>query len=208
MNYSKRFLEDRVRPLARISVIAFLTLLISGLSSAPQKEYFTEDELDTIRDAQEIHLRVPAYLKLAERRLIALGVMEQSEKDKERERKEREKYEKEKKKGGAKAAELKPLLDITYLKDFTRTELIRGYIQALEEVESNIDDAYSRKADVRGAIEDLEKFTRETVVLLNGFESKNEGERIAKEEAIEKAQHAIESANEALKVVPKTEKKR
>ena len=70
----------------------------ASLFAAPKKEYFTEDELDLIRDAQELSQRVPVYFKLAERRLIFLGLMEKSEKEKEKERKEKEKREKEKKK--------------------------------------------------------------------------------------------------------------
>src|SRR5688500_19659823 len=112
------------------------------------KEYFTEDELDTIRDAQEISLRVPAYFKLAERRLIFMGLMEKSEKDKERERKAQEQYEKEKKKAGDKASTIKsPVDELAYLADFTRSELLRGYIQALDEVMSNIDHTFDRKGD-------------------------------------------------------------
>src|SRR6266550_3621575 len=68
-------------------------------SSAAKKEYFTEDELDLIRDAQELSARVPAYFKLAERRLIFLGIMEKSAQQIEKERKEREKRAKEARKG-------------------------------------------------------------------------------------------------------------
>src|SRR5436305_8926665 len=141
-----------------------------------KKEYFTEDELDLIRDAQDLGERVPVYIKLAERRLVFLGLMEKSEKEKEKERKEREKREKEKKKAGdtrATSNKVDPD-DTSYLADFTSAELLRGYIQALEEVTTNIDYAYSRKLDVRGSLEDREKFTLETIPVLEKFKPKND----------------------------------
>ncbi|MBI4474522.1 MAG: hypothetical protein HY646_17765 [Acidobacteria bacterium] len=195
----------------RVADLAILALLITPLLvlGAQKKEYFTEDELDTIRDAQEIALRVPAYLKLAERRLVFLGLMEKNEKEKEKERKAQEQYEKEKKKAGDKAASVKPPKDeMAYLADFTRSELLRGYIQTLDEVMSNIDDAYSRKQDVRDALEELEKFSRETLPVVEKFQSKSDNEKLAKEQAAEKAREALEGAKEALTKVPKTEKKK
>ena len=48
----------------------------ASLLTAAKKEYFTEDEQDLIREAQELSQRVPVYFKLAERRLIFLGLME------------------------------------------------------------------------------------------------------------------------------------
>jgi hypothetical protein len=73
---------------------------------------------------------------------------------------------------------------------------------------TNIDDAYSRKLDVRDAIEDLAKFTRDTVPLLEKYKAKSAGERSALQDAIDKANQASADARDALKIVPKTEKKR
>jgi hypothetical protein len=193
----------------------FSLLLIVGLAAsvyaAPKKEYFTEDELDLIRDAQELNMRVPTYLKLAERRLIFLGIMEKSQQQIEKERKEKEKRAKEQKKGSLDSranADKAPIDDTSYLEDFSPAELLRGYIQALDETMSNIDDAYSRKLDVRDSIEDLAKFTRDTIPLLEKFKPKNQGERAALQDAVDKANEASNQAKDALKVVPKTEKKR
>ncbi|HYR42778.1 MAG TPA: hypothetical protein VER98_07140, partial [Terriglobia bacterium] len=181
-----------------------------SLFAIPKKEYFTEYELDLIRDAQELGQRVPVYFKLAERRLIFLGLMEKSEKEKEKEQKEKEKREKEKKKAGdtrATANKVDPD-DTSYLADFTSAELLRGYIEALDEITSNIDYAYSRKLDVRDQLEDLAKFTRETIPVLEKFKPKNNSERTAMEDAIDKAKETQDQAKEALNTVPKTEKKR
>src|SRR5439155_13215171 len=141
-----------MRHLARVSVLGSLlatALLAAGLGSSPatpKKDYFTEDESDLIRDAQELALRVPAYFKLAERRLVFLGLMQQSEKEKEKERKDEQRRLKEQQKEGTAPSTKKPAEDpLAYLADFTRSELLRGYSQAIDEVMSNIDDAYSRK---------------------------------------------------------------
>ena len=196
---------------AKVSLSLFVLLsFAASLFAVPKKEYFTEDELDLIRDAQELGQRVPVYFKLAERRLIFLGLMEKSEKEKEKEQKEKEKREKDKKKAGdtrATANKVDPD-DASYLADFTSSELLRGYIEALDEITTNIDFAYSRKLDVRDQLEDLEKFTRETIPVLQKFKPKNNRERAAMEEAIDKAKETQDQTKEALNTVPKTEKRR
>ena len=197
-----------LRNIRQIGTGLFILIVSLTLTAAPKKEYFTEDELDIIRDAQELKERVPAYIELAERRLIILGLTDKSEKQRERERKEQEKYEKEKKKAGNKGAPVKaPADQLAYLHDFTRPELLRGYVEAIDEIMSSIDDWFERKLDVRGALEQLEKFTRETEPLLAKFEPKTENEKKALQEAIDKAREGNAGAKDAMKKVPKTEKK-
>src|SRR5204863_10105953 len=98
--------------------------------------------------------------------------------------------------------------DTSYLDNFTPAELFGGYIQALDEVMTNIDDAYSRKLDVRDSIEDLIKFTRDTIPLLEKFKPKSASERTSVQLAIDKAKQTASDAKNALAVVHKTEKKR
>jgi hypothetical protein len=193
--------------LVKISISLLLALAFcSPLRAAAAEDYFTEAELDLIRAAQELRHRVPAYFKLAERRLIFLGVMEKSEKEIENERKAREKREKELKKNPK--AQLPPVDELAYLDEFTPAELLRGYVQALQEVMANIDDAYERRGDVRDALEDLEKFTGDTLPLLEKYRPRNSSDRAALDAAIEKAKEAQTDTRAALKIVPKTEKKR
>src|SRR5262245_58603564 len=173
-----------MRRLAKASFALVLTLLLAAPRPAAAKdEYLTEDEIDLLRDAQELSQRVPVYLKLAEKRLAFLGLIERTEQEKEKERKAKEKAEKDAKRapkiGETKAnAKNITLEDMTYLSDFTRSELLRGYAEAVDELMSNIDDAYGRRLEVRDALEDLEKFTRETAVALGKFQPKNNGEQI------------------------------
>lgn len=202
-----------MRQLAKASLSVVLALALSmPFLAMPKNEYFTEDELDLIREAQELNVRVPTYFKLAERRLIFLGIMEKSKEQIEKERKEREKREKEAKKPStdtrATANKAPAVDDTAYLDRFTPAELLRGYIQALDEVTTNIDDAYSRKLDVRDPLEDLAKFIKETVPLLEKFKAKNASERAALQDALDKAKQTAADTKEALSIVPKTEKKR
>src|SRR3954452_10889787 len=76
---------------AKVSISLTLAFLLAApLLATAKKEYFTEDELDMIREAQELNQRVPTYLQLAERRLVFLGIMEKSQQTIEKERKERD----------------------------------------------------------------------------------------------------------------------
>ena len=201
-----------------LTIFSFALALIAPPEAAAQrrqragakKEYFTEDELDLIRDAQDLGERVPVYIKLAERRLVFLGLMEKSEKEKEKELKAQQKRQKAKTKADdtrATANKVDPD-DTSYLGDFTPAELLHGYMEALDEIMTNIDYAYSRKLDVRNSVEDLEKFARETIPVLEKFMPKSDSERTVMDEAIDKAKETQEQAKDALKAVPKTEKKR
>jgi hypothetical protein len=203
-----------MRRLAKASLASLaivIAALIASLSlTAAKKDYFTEDEIDLLRDAQGLSARVPAYFKLAERRLIFLGLMEKSPQQIEKERKEKEKREKEQKRSTdtRATANKAPVDETAYLDNFTRAELLRGYTQVLDEVTRNIDDAYSSKLDVRDSLEDLAKFVRETLPVLDKFKPRNDSERAALEEAIDKARQTETDTKEALNTVPKTEKKR
>jgi hypothetical protein len=196
--------------LAKVSLLLIVAASVAVSLFAAKKEYFTEDEIDLIRDAQDLSTRVPAYFKLAERRLIFLGLMEKSAQQIEKEKKEKEKRAKEDKKSVDPRATAKkaPLDDTSYLDNFTPAELLRGYTQALEEVTTNIDDAYSRKLDVRDSLEDLAKFVGDTLPVLEKFKPKNDAERLALQDAVGKAKQTAADTKEALSVVPKTEKKR
>jgi len=200
-----------MRPLAKVSLSFLLVLsLAAPLFAAAKKEYFTEDELDLIREAQELGMRDQTYFKLAERRLIFLGIMEKSKEQIEKERKDKDKRAKEQKKSvdTRASADKAPIEDTSYLDTFTPAELLRGYIQALDEVTTNIDDAYSRKLDVRDSLEDLAKFIKDTVPLLEKFKAQNAGERAALQDGFDKAKQTAADTKEALNSVPKTEKKR
>jgi len=198
-----------MRGLVNPKVAAFaLVLLIAGIAGAQRREYFADSEVDLIREAQELPMRVSAYFRLADLRLTALGLKEKSAKEREQERKAEEQHQKEVRNAqkAGKAGPKPPEKPDEYLADFTRSELLRGYTQALDEVMDNIDDSYSRKQDVRGPLEQLQKYAKEQLPVVKSFQPKNNSESLAKDEAIEMTQKAIDDSREALEIVPKTEK--
>ena len=183
-------------------------------AAVASREYFTDEEIDYLRDAQGLAPRVTALLRLANIRLVTLYMKEKSKEDRELEKRIAELHDeligkpptKTAPKPGTKPGE--PAVDNgrPYLNDLSRTELLRGYIEALEEIQNDIDNAYRDKQDVRGPLEQFEKFLRESNPLLRRFQSKNDNEFQAILDAKSTTQEGLDDAQDALKKVPKTEK--
>ena len=196
-------------------LVAFLVTGGLSLAAATAAEYFTELEIDQIREAQEIARRVPVFLNIAETRLVYLGLKEAEKQEEEGKVSKVAKALSSVFQPGM-AAEIDKAEDEAQtqaeendreLVEFTRTELLRGFYQALEEAMDNIDDAYERKrGDVRGPLENLKKFMEETIPLLKRFEPETSREKSAINDALEQAELALEGAESALKIVPKTPK--
>jgi len=189
-----------------------LCLFVTFAAAGPKKDYLTENELDLVREAQDLGPRIDAYLRLAKRRLIVLGLTDKSKQDIDQEKAEQAEYDRTM--VAATAARVNkadvdimaPVTDFSYLKNFSDDDLLRGYIQAIDESMTNIDDFYERKANVRDSVENLEKFTRETMIILKKYQPHNAAERLALQDALAKAKEANDGAKDALKKVPKTEK--
>jgi hypothetical protein len=200
-------------------VTAILVLLVVLAVATPlpaqRVDYITDEESDLIRDAQGLELRVPALLKLADYRLVALGLRELTDKERNQIKKDIEQYETE----ARLAAKLKiqdievrakPLNPVVYLRNFPRTELLHGYMQVIDEAMDNIDDAFDRRLEVRPSVEELQKFVRTHLPLLHKFVPKTE--RAERETAviaatIEHSEQSLDTIGEALRLLPKTEKK-
>jgi len=215
-------LTIRLLSLAATATIlcVFTSTLNAGTARAlaASREYFTDEEIDYLRDAQGLTQRVPALLRLANIRLVSLSMKEKSKEDKELEKRISEIREELSGRPPAKATPApapkpgekpkQPSNEISrpYLNELSRTELLRGYIEALDEVKSVIDDAYRDKQDVRGVLEQFEKFLRESNPLLRRFQSKNDDEFQAILDAKSTTEESLDDAQDALKKVPKTEK--
>src|ERR1700704_6417463 len=132
---------------ARLTAIAFSVLLLAGIAVAAQRtDYVTEEEEDLIRDAQGLQMRVPVFLRLLDNRIVALGLRERTAKEREQTKKDIAEYERKKKeveKLKSEGAELpaQPVNPDIYLRNTTRSELLRGYMQIIDETMDNIDDA-------------------------------------------------------------------
>ncbi len=197
----------------RLSLIVLSVLLLTRTGAGAQRtDYVTEEEEDLIRDAQGLQMRVPVFLKLLDNRIVALGLRERTPKERDQAKKDIAAYEREKKEAETfkvENAELRarPVNPDIYLRNTPRAELLRGYMQIIDETMDNIDDAFDQHLDVREYVESLEKFVSEQLPRLKKFEAKTATETSAIKAAIHHSEGALEDIHLALKSIPKTEKK-
>jgi len=204
-----------------VMICSFTSAMRAGplLAPAASREYFVDEEIEYLRDAQGIAQRIPALLRLANIRLVSLSMKEKSKEDKELEKRIAEIHDELTGRPAAKPTPpppapkpgdkpREPAKDVSrpYLNDLSRTELVRGYIEALEEIKSDIDNAYRDKQDVRGVLEQFEKFLRESNPLLRRFQARGNDEFEAILDAKSATEESLDDAQDALKKVPKTEK--
>ncbi|HEX4998829.1 MAG TPA: hypothetical protein VFY29_11425 [Terriglobia bacterium] len=197
-----RLLPRAVRVGAAIAVVAATAL------AQQQKEYFSSAEVERLRDAQGLEFRVPLYFRMADKRLVALGVKELTEKELDAQKKEDLKLDAQVYRTTGRSAPRTNKEDPDgYLRNYSDAQLLRGYIECLDEVMSFIEDAHNRKQDVRDFLEALEKYTRANRPLLVLFKPRNDGERKALEDAIGMNDEALKGASDALDKIAPTERK-
>lgn len=105
-----------------------LLLLIGGLSfsvSAQKRDHLTEAEIEIIRDTQELDARTKVFVKAAERRFVALGVLAELKPAKKEKEKDNSDW-------GAPPTG-------------TRAELLGDIAKILEEAMNNLDNVWSRE---------------------------------------------------------------
>jgi hypothetical protein len=207
--------------LKNLAVVAMVSILSGSAATASvsplpragaSTEYFTDEEIDYLRDAQGLAMRVPAIIRLANIRLVVLSMKTKSKEDTALEKRIAEIRAEiigkpaPKAKPGQAPEDSRDEIARPYLNEFTRTELLRGYIEAVDEIGRVIDDAYRDKLEVRGVLEQFEKFLNSTNPLLRKFQAKNSDEFQAILDARTATQDSLENAQDALKQVPKTEK--
>jgi predicted nucleic acid-binding Zn-ribbon protein len=155
-----------------------------------------------------------AYLKFLDNRIVALGLRERTAKEREQTKKDIADYQNEKKAiesasaRGIKDIQIrsKPVNPDVYLRNTTKAELLRGYMQIVDEAMDYIDDAYDRHEDVRHEVEALEKFLGEQLVRFGKLEAQTPAEISALKATIAHSEEKIESIRTALQKLPKTEK--
>ena len=112
-------------------------------------DYVTDEEEDLIRDAQGLQLRVPLFLKFLDNRIVALGLRERTAKEREQAKKDLEKYEREVKEASmVKDAEVRAKTSESGClpqESDPDPNSSAGYMQIIDEIMDNIDDAYDRK---------------------------------------------------------------
>ena len=151
-----------------------LIFLLSQSVQAQKRDHLTEQEVDLVREAQEIDLRIQVFNKAADRRLLVLTNPNATQKPKEEE---------------------------TWgpLPKGTRLELLGDYKRILEEAEEKLDDAYERGAKNEKIPKALAKFKEgvtKQIAQLRAFASQlsEPKEQRALAEAIEEAETVTKGA--------------
>jgi hypothetical protein len=197
----------RLGSLALIGALA-LTALPSAAPAQRRKEYFSDAEIERLRDAQGLDFRVGLYLRMADKRLVALGVKDLTEKEKEAQKKEEAKLDAHVfQTTGRTIVTPKNVNPNSFLEAYSDSELLRGYMESLDEVMSYIEDAYNRKQDVREYLEVLEKYAEANRPLVEKFKPRTENETAALEDALTKTDEALNGSRAALEKIAPTEKK-
>ena len=180
-----------------------------ALGAAQAADYVTEEEEDLIRDAQTVEKRMGVYLKFLDNRIVALGLRERTAKEREAAKKDLADYQSEAKAAAkVKEAEIraKPVNPDVYLRNTTKAELLRGYMQIIDETMDYIEDAFERRLDVRPGVEDLEKFLQEQLPRFKKLEVQTASETSALKATITHSERAIEDLEKALQTLPKMER--
>ena len=110
----------RLRPAASLLFALCLCLPLASASAAQRREHLTPEEIELVRDNQELDARTGVFIKAAERRLLAVTNPEESAKNAP---KEKEKW-----------GELKG----------TRAQLFYDISKILDEAVVNVDDVAGR----------------------------------------------------------------
>lgn len=180
----------------RKSYVAGFALIVAALfTSLPaharlnlKRDHLTEQEVELVRDAQELDKRTDVFIRAAERRLLAIndpaGVTASKQ------------FQKEMEKWGP-------------LPKGTRAELLTDFAKILDEAINNIDDVAAR--DAKNPL--VSKSLRKLSVAVNNFQpqinalraSARDGEELAAlEDALDNMQQITEAAN---RLPPPEEKK-
>ena len=174
-------------------LIAFLLICFLSYSSFA-KDYLNEQEVDRVREAQEIDKRTMVFLKIATRRLdTILGVktveVPQPAKKKDKKEKKKEKEEEE--------------LSQDYGPDpvGSTSQLLAGYTNAIVEMMDKIDDAYEKRKDdpkLSKALEKVREGGKEQLGRLEQVRAKlkSDEEQRLLEKAIETVKMAVLGASE------------
>lgn len=150
-------------------------------------DYLNEEEDDMVRLAQKPDDRVKVFMKIADRRLLALTGAPSAPADK----KAQKKAEEEERKWGP-------------LPKLERQELLKHYTRTIEEVIAKLEDAHERNpkdSALPKALAVLRDSTDNHLRILHSLESniKNDAEASALKEAIAQAEVANQGAREGLK---------
>lgn len=151
-----------------VVIAAVLLIPSAGLAKSQKRDHLTEQEVDQVREAQEIDKRIEVFIKAADRRILVLTDPNATQKKKEEE---------------------------TWgpLPTGTKVQLLSDYKRILEEGEEKLDDFFQRepKSDLlRKSLKKFKDAAIKQIPQLRALASKmtDKKEQRALEEAIEEAE--------------------
>jgi hypothetical protein len=158
---------------ARALLIFLVLVSLPAHAAAPQREHLTPEEIEIIRDTQELDKRTGVFIKAVERRLLALT--------------------------DPSAKQLKDDLEKWGEVKGTRAQLLSDVARILDEAVVNIDDAHTHNQKsplLRKSLYKLSEASNRFLPQLVPLRAsaQNEPERENLEQAIEQAQQIVEAA--------------
>ena len=158
---------------AALLSLALLASIFSAPAAAQKREHLTPEEIEFVRDNQELDKRTEVFVRAVERRMLVINNSAEATKDKE------------------KWGEVKG----------TRAQLLYDISKILDEAVVNIDDAASHNPEsplLRKSLFKLAEAASRLVPQLGklreGLQSEAEGDNL--ERALETAQEIVEAAKE------------
>ncbi|HKZ03095.1 MAG TPA: hypothetical protein VJ180_12695 [Pyrinomonadaceae bacterium] len=163
-----------------------LSITING-AAVQERDHLTPQEVDLVKEAQELDKRIEIFIKAADRRLLALNGVDQASA-------------KQLKKDAEKWGELP---------SGSRSELVADIARILDEAITNIDDVSAHDERNPLIARSLRNLAAEATRLVNQLkplsgQAKSDGEVASFEQLMENAQSILEAAN---KLPPPADKK-
>ncbi|MDQ1557429.1 MAG: hypothetical protein QOD32_489 [Pyrinomonadaceae bacterium] len=163
--------------LLALAAVSLLPVARADAASVQRREHLTEQEVEMVRNTQELDRRVALFVKIAERRVAAVVA------------------------GGAVAPSAKDVEKWGELPKGTRAQLFNDLARILDEAINNIDDVGARSPNsstipkaVRHLSEAAARFLPQLTALRAGAEA--EGEREALEQTIDSLEQVLDAAKQ------------
>ena len=158
----------KVSKVLLLSVVVGLLSSVGASAQSKKRDHLTEQEVDLVRDVQQIDQRIEVFIKAADRRILVLTTPNATQKKKEEE---------------------------TWgpLPTGTKLELLTDYKKILEEAEEKLDDFFSRepKSDLlKKALQKFKQAANKQIIQLRALAAQltDTKEQRALAEAIEEAE--------------------
>ena len=158
----------KVSKVLLLSVVVGLLSSVGASAQSKKRDHLTEQEVEQVRDVQQIDQRIEVFIKAADRRILVLTTPNATQKKKEEE---------------------------TWgpLPTGTKLELLTDYKKILEEAEEKLDDFFSRepKSDLlKKALQKFKQAANKQIIQLRALAAQltDKKEQRALAEAIEEAE--------------------